>query len=61
MTNRSKFRRMFRRRRPIRHFFDLIRNDGVGYSPPDFALQVARLSEAAYRSASAKKAVKVSR
>ena len=46
---------------PDQAFFDLIRNDGVGYSPPDFALQVARLSEAAYRSASAKKAVKVSR
>ena len=46
---------------PDQAFFDLIRNDGQGYSPPDFALQVARLSEAAYRSASAKKAVKVSR
>jgi len=46
---------------PDQAFFDLIRTDGKGYSPPDFALQVARLSEAAYRSASAKKAVKVSR
>ena len=46
---------------PDQAFFDLIRNDGKGYSPPDFALQVARVSEAAYRSASAKKAVKVSR
>lgn len=42
-------------------FLGLIRNDGKGYSPPDFALQVARLSEAAYRSASGKKPVKVSR
>lgn len=46
---------------PDQAFFDLIRNDGQGYSPPDFALQVARFSEAAYRSAAAKKAVKVSR
>ncbi len=46
---------------PDQAFFDLIRNNGKGYSPPDFALQVARFSEAAYRSAAAKKAVKVSR
>ena len=46
---------------PDQAFFDLIRNDGQGYSPPDFALQVGRFSEAAYRSASAKKAVKVPR
>ena len=46
---------------PDQVFFDLIRSDGQGYSPPDFALQVARFSEAAYRSAAAKKAVKVAR
>ncbi len=46
---------------PDQAFFDLIRNDGRGYSPPDFALQVGRFSEAAYRSAAAKKAVKVPR
>lgn len=46
---------------PDAAFFKLIRNGGKGYSPPDFALQVARLSEAAYRSASGKKPVKVSR
>jgi predicted dehydrogenase len=46
---------------PDEAFFKLIRNGGKGYSPPDFALQVARLSEAAYRSASGKKPVKVSR
>ena len=46
---------------PDAAFLKLIRDSGQGYSPPDFALQVARLSEAAYRSASGKKPVKVSR
>ena len=46
---------------PDEAFLDMIRNDGKGYSPPDFALQVSRLTEAAYRSASQKKAVRVAR
>jgi predicted dehydrogenase len=38
-----------------------IRNGGRGYEPPEYALQVASLSEAVYRSVQAKKPVKVSR
>ncbi|MEE9282245.1 MAG: Gfo/Idh/MocA family oxidoreductase [Myxococcota bacterium] len=36
---------------PDRAFFGWIRNGGKGYEKPAFALQVSRLSEAAYRSA----------
>lgn len=36
---------------PDSAFFDAIRHDGEGHEPPTFALQVARLTEAAYRSA----------
>ena len=42
-------------------FFGMIRNGGKGYEPADFALQGARLSEAAYRSVAGKKPVKVAR
>ncbi len=35
---------------PDAAFFDWIRSGGTGYEAPDFALQVARLSEAAYSS-----------
>ena len=46
---------------PDAAFFRWIRNGGKGYEPPDFALQVARLSEAAYRSVREKRPVKVAR
>ena len=46
---------------PDRVFFGWIRNGGRGYSPPYFALQVARLSEAAYRSARLHRPVRVAR
>jgi predicted dehydrogenase len=46
---------------PDQAFFKWIRNGGKGYETPDFALQVARVSEAAYKSVDAKKPVKVSR
>ncbi len=45
---------------PDAAFFDWIRNGGMGYEAPDFALQVARLSEAAYRSLERKTPVMVS-
>ncbi|MCZ6632804.1 MAG: Gfo/Idh/MocA family oxidoreductase [bacterium] len=48
-------------RTPDEAFFGMIRNGGKGYEPADFALQVARLSEAAYRSVAGKKPVKVAR
>lgn len=38
-----------------------IRTGGRGYEPPEYALQVASLSEAVYRSVEAKKPVRVSR
>lgn len=46
---------------PDAAFFAWIRNGGKGYEDPDFALQVARLSEAAYKSATQKKPVRVAR
>ena len=46
---------------PDQAFFKWIRNGGKGYETPDFALQVARVSEAAYKSVDAKMPVKVSR
>ena len=36
---------------PDKAFFRQIRDGGRGYQPPDFALQVSRLTDAAYRSA----------
>ena len=44
---------------PDAAFFDWIRSGGKGYEAPDFALQVARLSEAAYRSLESKAPVTV--
>ena len=44
---------------PDAAFFDWIRSGGKGYEAPDFALQVARLSEAAYRSLESKSPVTV--
>ncbi len=44
---------------PDEAFYKWIRNGGKGYEPPDFALQVARLSEAAYRSVDQKRPVRV--
>lgn len=46
---------------PDEAFFRWIRNGGRGYEPPYFALQVARLSEAAYKSAHQKRPVRVAR
>ena len=46
---------------PDEAFFKWIRNGGRGYEAPDFALQVARVSEAAYKSVDARKPVKVAR
>ena len=46
---------------PDAAFFQWIRSGGKGYEKPDFALQVARLSEAAYKSIDRKKPVKVAR
>ena len=46
---------------PDASFFRAIRSGGKGYEPPHFALQVARLSEAAYRSVQEKRPVKVAR
>ena len=46
---------------PDQAFFDWIRGDGSGYSPPDYALQVSRLSEAVYKSVAGKKPVRVAR
>ena len=43
---------------PDAAFFRNIRSGGKGYEPPEFAFQVARLSEAAYKSAAQKKPVK---
>lgn len=42
-------------------FFAWIRSGGKGYEVPNFALQVSRLSEAAYKSVTQKKPVKVAR
>lgn len=44
---------------PDRAFFAWIRNGLARYEAPDFALQVSRLTEAAYRSAEAGKPVRV--
>ena len=44
---------------PDAAFFKWIRTNGTGYQPPEFAFQVARLSEAAYRSVEQKKPVKM--
>jgi predicted dehydrogenase len=46
---------------PDAALFRWIRHGGKGYEDPDFALQVARLSEAAYKSVAQKKPVKVAR
>ena len=46
---------------PDEDFFRWIRTGGKGYSPPLYAVEVARLSEAAYRSAAQKRPVKVAR
>ena len=46
---------------PDAAFFRWIRNGGKGYETADFALQVARLSEAAYKSLERKKPVRVAR
>ena len=46
---------------PDEAFYKWIRNGGKGYELPDFALQVARLSEAAYRSVDEKRPVRVAR
>ncbi|HCR16045.1 MAG TPA: hypothetical protein DIU35_01060 [Candidatus Latescibacteria bacterium] len=46
---------------PDKAFFKWIRSGGKGYETPDFALQVARVSEAAYKSVEARKSVKVAR
>ena len=46
---------------PDAAFFRWIRNGGKGYELPNFALQVARLSEAAYKSAQRKEPVRVAR
>jgi hypothetical protein len=44
---------------PDAAFFKWIRTNGKGYEPPEFAYQVARLSEAAYKSVAQKKSIKV--
>ncbi|MDP6117672.1 MAG: Gfo/Idh/MocA family oxidoreductase [Planctomycetota bacterium] len=44
---------------PDAEFFKWIRNGGKGYEPPDFALQVSRLTEAVYKSVAGKRPVKV--
>ncbi len=46
---------------PDEAFFRWIRDGGKGYASPHFALQVARLSEAAYKSVKLKRPVKVAR
>ena len=46
---------------PDKAFFKWIRSGGKGYETPDFALQVARVSEAAYKSVEVRKPVKVAR
>ena len=46
---------------PDAAFFRWIRNGLRGYEPQDFALQVARLTEAAYRSAEENRPVRVRR
>ena len=50
-----------KRIKPDTAFFRWIRNGLRGYEPQDFALQVARLTEAAYRSAEEQRPVKVRR
>jgi len=44
---------------PDTTFFKWIRTNGKGYETPEFAFQVARLSEAAYKSVTQKKPVKM--
>ncbi len=44
---------------PDTEFFRFIRNGGRGYAPPDYAVWVAKLSQAVYRSASRKRPVNV--
>lgn len=46
---------------PDQAFFDWIRNGGEGYSPPDYALQVSRLSEAVYKAVAGKRTIRVAR
>ena len=46
---------------PDAAFFRWIRNQSKGYEPPWYALQVARLSEAAYKSVQLKRPVRVAR
>ena len=46
---------------PDEVFFSWIRTGGKGYEPANYALQVARLSEAAYKSVVQKKPVKVAK
>lgn len=46
---------------PDKAFFKWIRSGGKGYETPEFALQVARVSEAAYKSVEVRKPVKVAR
>ncbi|MBI3922962.1 MAG: Gfo/Idh/MocA family oxidoreductase [Armatimonadetes bacterium] len=46
---------------PDQAFFDWIRNGGRGYGLPQFAVQVAKLSEAAYQSVKEKRPVIVAR
>ena len=46
---------------PDEVFFEWIRNEGQGYSPPDYALQVSRLSEAVYKAVAGKKPIRVAR
>ena len=46
---------------PDAAFFRWIRDRGKGYEPPEFAIQVARLSEAAYKSVAQKMPVKSGR
>lgn len=46
---------------PDAAFFRMIRNGGKGYEPPYFALAVAQVSEAAYKSAEQKRPVRVAR
>jgi len=56
-----KVRKSLKENTPDQAFFDWIRGDNEEYSPPDYALQVARLSEAVYKSVSGKKPVRVAR
>ena len=60
-NERMKIPARITERTPDAAFFRWIRNGGKGYERPLFALQVARLSEAAYKSIEQKKPVKVRR